>query len=91
MRLISVCAILLGMFVAGYLGLFEVPIEFAFVSWTSFAVWGRDVHKTQRWSFEWFRTMKGRLIARALRGQTLTAAASVVLLGIAIGWLASLA
>lgn len=84
-----------GFFVAGYLGLFEILIEFALVSWTSFATWRGRPTKPRGKSPGWFLALKAklrfpevkeRLVKAALEGRSLKAAAVVALLGVVTGW-----
>lgn len=99
LKLITTCAWIslgiAGIFLAGYLGLFEILIEVALVSWTTFAVWRIPTENAHEAAPGWYATLKAklrfpefkeRLIKTALDGQSFKAATAVALVGVVTGW-----
>lgn len=96
MIFIHLAFIACGSFVAGYLGIYEILIEFVLVTWASFKLielyrgYDEDNSELSETSITWLKNLKSHLIAHAVDGRTIQAAIPAVLFGVLFGSLFTL-
>lgn len=86
------------MFVAGYLGLYEVLLEFVLIAWTILKITNTVLEKQKKKNFKsnlqytwkWFSTFKARKVEQVLNGHTILPFFQVVLLGWVLGWVVAI-
>lgn len=96
--LIAIALTLGGMFVSGYIMLYEIAIEYVFIMWSVSTITQRVIDRKStrkkeskiRTYWKWFSNFKSNKIKEIFEGKIFIPIVQIVVLGSCIGWLIAL-